>query len=164
MTHLPGLSPQATGTDEIESAITLTQPWGGLIVTGVKRIENRNWKLPPRLEGRRVAIHASREVSPEVVAHLRDTLAIPVQPIWNVTGALIGVVRVLGCVSSLAELERMVHAGVVGPDQLRFWMGPFAFLLSEARVLETPVPCKGALGFWGLSESLRHQMVLREPA
>lgn len=39
--------------------ISIKQPWAYLICTGIKDIENRTWKLPEKIKGQRVLIHAS---------------------------------------------------------------------------------------------------------
>jgi hypothetical protein len=135
----------ARANDQIERALTLTQPWAGLVASGIKRIENRPWKPAEHMIGRRFAIHASRECDLTTVEKL-ISMGIDDDPDWHVLGAIVGVARVTGYVRSVDDL--------VGTDQERFWMGPFAFLLSDIQRLETPVECKGALGFWGLSESL----------
>jgi hypothetical protein len=160
---LPGIlsepepAPTPVPRDDIERALTLTQPWAGLIVTGVKCIENRPWKLPKNMAGKRFAVHASREVDEATVDYLK-AMGIPEHPLWRVTGAVVGVARATGYVSSLAELEEATRAGRAPADSATFWMGPFAFLLADQRPIATPVVCKGALGFWGFSESLAKQI------
>ena len=39
--------------------LTVKQPWGYLICSGIKDIENRTWKLPEKYKGERVLLHAS---------------------------------------------------------------------------------------------------------
>jgi hypothetical protein len=164
---LPGLEPPIAVPPwtEIDRAITLTQPWAGLVATGIKTIENRPWKLPQSMLGKRFAIHASREIDLAVIDKLL-AMGHKEQPIWRITGAIIGVGRVIGCVSSEIELVIEIGKGTASPEQMQFWMGPHAFLLADQRAIGRPVECKGALGFWGLSESLRDQIVpqLREAA
>jgi hypothetical protein len=46
-------------TSLILPAVTLWQPWACLIEIGVKRYEARHFRIPWRLLGRRVAIHAA---------------------------------------------------------------------------------------------------------
>jgi len=54
-------------------ALTVTQPWGGLLAAGIKPIENRSRKIAPRgLFGKRFAIHASREIDLDVYARICD--------------------------------------------------------------------------------------------
>ena len=36
------------------------------------------------------------------------------------------------------------------PEQARWFFGPYGLVLRDVRALATPVPCKGALGFWTL--------------
>lgn len=48
-------------------AITLTQPWAGLVAAGLKLIENRGRAMiNPRNFGEPIALHASREFKPEI--------------------------------------------------------------------------------------------------
>lgn len=54
-------------------AATLTQPWAGLVASGIKPIENRDRPIAGKeLIGRRVAIHASREIDEDVYARIMD--------------------------------------------------------------------------------------------
>lgn len=54
-------------------ALTVTQPWGGLLAAGIKPIENRSRKIAPHgLFGKRFAIHASREIDEDVYARICD--------------------------------------------------------------------------------------------
>lgn len=165
MTQLSLLDPPpAQQADTIDYALTLTQPWAALVASGIKRIENRPWKLPQKMLGRRFAIHASREVDKDVLRHLIEHFGLDDSPLWHVTGAIIGVARATGFVSSLDELEQRLGGCVSGDpadqriaimQQMRFWIGPHAFLLDEISALEKPIECKGALSFWGLSEVLQ---------
>lgn len=54
-------------------------------------------------------------------------------------------------------------------EQLRrWWMGPYAFVLTDVRVFPEPIKASGALEFWEIPDTLmdrvRHQMELSTPA
>lgn len=49
-------------------AISLWQPWASAIFADVKHFETRHWKMPMSLAGVKVAIHASKRDTPEIVA------------------------------------------------------------------------------------------------
>ncbi|MDP4271495.1 MAG: ASCH domain-containing protein [Bacteroidota bacterium] len=51
-------------------ALSVKQPWAWLICYGIKDIENRTWKPPEKMKGKRVLIHASAKPA----GHLRDVL------------------------------------------------------------------------------------------
>ena len=164
----------------IDRALTLTQPWAGLVVLGIKRIENRSWKPPKELLGRRHAVHASRKVDEEVVKFLVDELGLVEHPLWRVTSAIVGsaiwhdvVSSVTGVEQFETRLEREVRDRnkfgdpvdeVAFKDQQRFWMGPHAHVLRENRHYATPIPTGGARSFWHLSSELRSKVADAEHA
>src|SRR5438270_11273502 len=83
-------------------ALSLTQPWATLVVTGAKRVETRSWKTPYRGW---LGIHAAkgfprwaRELCSE--EPFRSALAAAGIDAWTdlPVGALLGGVRLLDCV------------------------------------------------------------------
>lgn len=53
-------------------ALTLTQPWCGLVASGIKRIENRQRRMISPVDfGKPFALHASREVDGDAVGRIR---------------------------------------------------------------------------------------------
>ena len=118
-------------------ALSLTQPWATAIALGLKQWETRSW--PTHLRGE-ICIHASkafpkwaREFAAE--HNLRD---LPL-------GAII-------CVCDLTEC-RQTHTliGEIDDEEIEmgdYAPGRYAFKLENVRVLATPVPARGALGFW----------------
>lgn len=104
-------------------ALTIKQPWAGLILVAGKDIENRNW--PTNFRGR-VAIHAS--------ARAEDT---PPQkyaghPAFT-NGAVVGTVEIVDCVYK---------------SDSEWFFGPYGYVLRNPVVFDTPIPAKGQLGFW----------------
>ncbi len=132
-------------------ALSLTQPWATLVVTGAKRVETRSWRTPYRGW---LGIHASksfprwaREMCLEEpfysALHGR-------RPDELSRGALIGGVMLLDCVPT-AGLE------IVGiSDRERafgdYEHGRYGWLLDQATVFESR-PMRGALGLWTIPSS-----------
>lgn len=59
----------------VMKALTVWQPWASLIAVLAKPYEFRDWRPPPSIIGKRIAIHASaRKVRPEEVLDLINRL------------------------------------------------------------------------------------------
>ena len=41
--------------------LSVWQPWASLLVSGIKNIENREWKLPEKFLNQKIYIHASKK-------------------------------------------------------------------------------------------------------
>lgn len=111
-------------------ALSIKQPWAWAIMHAGKTIENR----PRRTHLREnIAIHAS--LRPAVgweEWYPRRAAAVPPPETW-VRGAIIGFVDLVDCVEEARS---------------KWSLGPFGYVLADARPLRKPIPCKGALGFW----------------
>ncbi len=130
-------------------ALTLTQPWCSLIVSGTKRIENRVWKPPLAMSGVRFALHASKVCDPAILDMLRDldTEGLPAGDLP--LGAILGVATLVDYVSSYEQV-----VADVGPDQVEWWSGPYAFVLEDIRQFKTPIPCRGFQKFWTVDDDV----------
>lgn len=147
-------------------ALTLTQPWAGLVASGIKRVENRPRRMiNPRDFGKRFAIHASREIdtstfdriydlAPELHHDLADTRE---KAHWHqlarVTSAIIGVATLDKAIASSME------ARLLGDAQARWYFGPIGYVLRDVVALAEPVPCRGWQGFWCVAEE--HEAAVR---
>ena len=71
-------------------ALTVRQPWAGLIVAGVKDVENRSW--PTNYRGR-IFIHAAQAVD-------RNGPSVPpdLEKLCSITGAIVGTVETVDCI------------------------------------------------------------------
>lgn len=168
-------------------AITLTQPWAGLVMAGIKLVENRprpiikNSDLVAAAESgtpMRVAIHASRTIDESVYSRIYEVapeLGLPGSAraldlnmhmgrwyhLSRIKSALLGTIDVTGALyiggCSPAAVAKALEC--VGMlEQLRFTFGPTVYTLAKPRLCETPVPCKGMLGHWLVAPSLVAQM------
>jgi activating signal cointegrator 1 len=135
-------------------AISLHQPWASLIMLGEKRIETRDWCPPRALLGERIAIHAAKRID-ECVLHPPFSRFFP-EPYRVPLGALLGSVvldsawqidRTLTA-SELLERNGAEHERVFGD----YTPGRFAWLLRDVRVLEVPIPFRGAQRWFDVPE------------
>ncbi|MGB2625837.1 MAG: hypothetical protein WAK20_03555 [Candidatus Acidiferrum sp.] len=137
-------------------ALSLTQPWATAIAVGQKQFETRSW--PTKFRGE-VCIHAAkgypkfaREFASEE-AEFNDKTICTVD--WEnlPLGKIICVASLVGC----------YHAETLTPSRLEshwgdFSIGRFAFKLENVRVLKTPVPAVGHLGFWPVPHDLANEV------
>lgn len=151
--------------------LSIQQPWASLIIGGPLRgpqkpIENRTWRAPARLIGKRIAIHASKKLDLEAFTELQHGLIDGfdrhwpyAKPIEFPTSAVIGVatlVRVF--VGEPQGLIDPVYPEGMPDDCKRWYGGPVGFELREV-VRIKPVACKGALGFWRAPGDVERRVV-----
>ena len=111
-------------------ALTIRQPFASLIISAIKRVENRGWSTSYRGP---LLIHAGKGIDKDAMAthgHLLDG--------EYPAGAIIGLVDLIDCVQ----------------DSDSEWAEPdsFHWVLANARALREPVPAKGQLGLWTLDD------------
>lgn len=142
-------------------AITIWQPWGSLIMAGVKPWEWRGYAAPRSLWGQRIVIHAgARRVRPTDIEQLLESLAGGESSLEEDNARLIlertrldlyplsaGLgTAVLGTpIPALEWAEKHLKAGY---DSDRIDHHKWAWPLSDVVDFKPVVPCRGALGFW----------------
>jgi len=106
--------------------LSVKQPWAGLLVAGVKDVENRTWVT---LYRGRILIHASRRPDRSLIATW------PRQPDLN---------RTLGAIIGSVELVDIVRA------HSSRWAEPNAWnwIVRDPIVFAEPVLISGHLGLW----------------
>lgn len=160
-------------------SLTLTQPWCGLVASGIKRIENRPRRMIKRTDfGVPFAIHASRvidepvydrieEIAPELallpsfMMNGTSTAGI-VAPEWyrlsRIKSAIIAVATIVRDVT----VDEVATGAITSHDQRRWFFGPVGYVLSDIVALPRPVPARGYQGFWTLDPAterlVREQM------
>lgn len=117
-------------------ALSIRQPWAWLVVNGYKDIENRTWST--KFRGR-IYVHAGQRTVPDDYHQQREyaTEAGIVIPSQLVRGAIIGEVTITGCVFA---------------SESPWFCGPYGFTLENPVAYDTPVPCRGQLGFFQVDE------------
>jgi hypothetical protein len=115
-------------------ALSIRQPWCHRILHEGKDIENRDWYTSFR---GRCLIHASKSEAEE--RHLIREMKMPL-------GAIVGAMNIIGCVQR---------------SDSRWFQGIYGFQIEQAIAFE-PVPCKGALGFFKVDETVLQQLQVPE--
>lgn len=133
-------------------ALSVLQPWAWAIAKGHKPIENRDWPVPRAHVGARIAIHASKKpVGKEDREDFEDMLVhfdiCP--PEWSTLpyGAVVAVATVKGYVDAAG-------AKTLPRDELRWFNGPFGWLLADVVELAAPVLARGSLGLWVMTSEV----------
>lgn len=129
-------------------ALTLHQPWAGLILHHDKTVENRSW-APPRRVGR-IAVHAGRTVDRVALDQLSGSGEIDL-PDYLVAQGLLGTVAVTGAHTA---------AACPGRDGCRNWgvSSGWHWLLADPRPLPDPIPARGHQRLWALAPEQEHQL------
>ena len=153
-------------------ALTMTQPWATLVAIGENSIETRSWST--RYRGK-LAIHAAKgfprearelcRLSPyrQVLARhgYADASSLPL-------GAIIAVADLVDVMkftrASLREVRARARAGELPTHEADFGdfsPGRYGWVLEKVRPLSEPIPMRGMLGLWEVSEEHHFQW---EPA
>jgi len=136
-------------------AVSLTQPWATLVAIGAKTFETRSW--PTYYRGP-LLIHAAKGFPGNARALCyMDSFSETLQRAGYKraselpTGALIGIVTLVECISTADALE-----GIDAAEHAfgNYGRGRFAWKLTEAVKLVQPIPCRGALGLWKAPEEI----------
>lgn len=122
-------------------ALSIRQPWAWLVVNGHKPVENRTWETLYRGP---LQIHAGLQMTR--ADHEACLIFMAGEP------------RMAQIISQMPRFEDFPRGGIVGQAELvaclrdqesPFFVGPFGFVLKDARPLPF-LPCKGALGIFNL--------------
>lgn len=131
-------------------ALSIRAPWWWFILHGGKDIENRDW--PTNFRGT-VYLHSSKwwnfgEFEDDWESGSRcyrecggppRAFSTTPRQIRDFGGCIVGKVDIVGCANRSTS---------------PWFFGKFGFVLQNPVAFKTPVPCKGALGFFNLSEDV----------
>lgn len=158
-------------------ALTIWQPWASLIIAGAKPYEFRGWRAPRSLIGQRIVIHAAakkldgeeasalwhilvnRNASADLELAAAETCLIPAKAISVLNQALEGQLTFSAGIGTaiigeprlgteIAEEFGVPRANDSDRDQRANWGWP----MLEVEAWETPIPMRGAQGFWNWPE------------
>ncbi len=162
--------------------LTIHQPWASLIVGAPpsyddqptdpqKPVENRGWRPPQSLIGQRLAIHAGKAMTGDVLHTFKrvfiDRAFGSVRTPYKTPGdfprgAVVGVAT-LDRVITTTRGGRIIDAFTLASAAIdeatrRFYTGTgpgdYGWIFRGRRALATPVPCNGAQGPWTLPEDI----------
>lgn len=158
-------------------ALSLTRPWGWIIVHLGKRIENRQWAhgtKPPIVRHRGpLLLHNAKSWSDDAVAWVAGVFGYGLASSIRAAiesgtdellqpGAIIARCTAVGDISparaSIIGAERVVTLDSVAEDRRQSFLGgldlrwhmveQFGLILDDVVRLDRPVKCGGALGLW----------------
>lgn len=146
-------------------ALTIKQPWLWCITDDTKRVENRTWKPPYPLIGKRIALHASGTRDHRGWVDAKG-ICPHLLPFDNMLlGAIVATVKLVGYVvveQKPNSVERMIEAS---KDAMYYahradpwFFGPVGWLLDDVRKLPQPIPYKGKLGVWEVPAEIGDMM------
>lgn len=122
-------------------ALSIRQPWAGLIVAGIKDIENRSRRTTHRGP---LLIHASQRRARRTLAEIASkyglSLSDELVKLCELTGGIVGEVTIVDCVS--ASASKWFDGAVSGGKP------NWGYILRDARLL----PFRRALGRLGVFE------------
>ena len=134
-------------------ALSVTQPWVTLIMTGQKRVETRSWGTSYRGP---LAVHAAKGF-PSWARDLCLTSSF-FEALTEGRGETPALRHPLGAVVAIVELVDMGRISspeafgyVLGANEIAFgdWTpSRCAWLLANVRPLAEPIPARGAQGLW----------------
>lgn len=127
-------------------AITLHQPWASLLIAGVKVHETRGFRLPDRLIGQWVAIHAAKR-QPALLQGLDPICrrALGADYFRRLPrGAVLGLVQFASCKGTMLTSP----AGYEDERSGDWRPGRYAWRVSGRRVFPAPVHCAGRQLWW----------------
>ncbi len=119
-------------------ALTVKQPHAHDILHSGKNVENRTWKLPDCHRNQWIALHAAKtadKTCSQIVEIPKDHY-----------GAIIGFIRFADCVQDY--------------DSRWAIAGQYHWIIDRAIAATKPMPCKGYLRFWRVSDELIQTVTL----
>lgn len=119
------------------SSLSIIQPSGELIVTGIKNVENREWKTNKRGF---IAIHASSKYDKNRFDFFSENFEVDIDPDEVDYGAIIG----------FAEIVDVIGDDDVTEATEDWYEGKYGFVLANTVKLKQAVPIRGSMGLWKL--------------
>lgn len=137
-------------------ALSIKQPWLYAITDLDKRIENRTWKPPDWLLGKRIALHASKQYDNAGRMTIKEICGGTIVPAKDdlLLGYIVATVRVIGWVNRRGFGTGL---GLSLPSTLvndKWFFGPTGWIFDDVQKLAEPIPCQGALRLWNVPQEI----------
>ena len=129
-------------------ALSIKQPWAGLIITGIKTVENRSWIT--HYSGT-LAIVSSQRPDRAAMGEIKNELK-TLPAACYVNGYILGTVDLTALIwlgdDGLPETDMLIQPNCAVYD---WWdTDSIGWILESPRPLITPIPYKGRLGLYSL--------------
>lgn len=141
-------------------ALSIKQPWAGLIIAGIKTVENRSWNT---YYSGPLAIVSTQQPDKKEMQTMKDKLG-SLPPECAINGAILGTVNLTGLVwqaeDGVTETDHPEPNGEFTTNAINEWWNPqsVGFILETPHKLETPIPLKGRLGLFNLPPEILSQI------
>jgi hypothetical protein len=124
--------------------LTLHEPWNWAILHAGKPVENRPVRLPEKLKGKWIALHAGKTYDHDGAAWIRKTFGIEV-PAESALRK--------GVITALVRFTDSRRPEDIRPPESldlsgRWAFGPWCHVVGEKFILPEPIPCRGMQGWW----------------
>lgn len=130
-------------------ALTIKQPWAGMIMEGNKKIENRGWLTDYRGP---LLIHAGKKKPNsswlEDDSDEQDGSGFLIQDeiLRNSLGVILGTVELVDILTKKQALKKF-------PEQKEYMeqpiiVGPYCWIFEQPKLFKEPIPCMGQLKLW----------------
>jgi hypothetical protein len=127
----------------VQIALSIRQPWAELILQHKKDIETRSWNTHYRGA---FLIHAPKKIDLEACDYFK------IDPKSLITGALIGNACVVSSIEYLTSNDYFADNSRHAAGFLGYSQPKFGFVLTNVERIDSR-PCRGALGFFKVSEN-----------
>lgn len=133
-------------------AITLRQPWAGLLVLGIKQNETRSFNTNYR---GRLYIHSSAVISKfekQLFERLVKELGLTPQQqqLCQITGCVLGHVDITNTFSTTRDERQTLWVSSREALMGDYSPGRYFWTCANPVLLDKPIPAKGQLGLWNL--------------
>jgi hypothetical protein len=139
-------------------ALTIIEPWATLLVMGKKRYETRDWQIVYR---GLIAIHSGKKVLTECdynlgVAECMINSEITPEILKNNRGKIIAVGYLKDII--LMSEDFMKEISETEKDLGLWKVGRYAWDIIDIKPLLKPIPVRGMLGLWDVSDEIEQQI------
>jgi hypothetical protein len=144
-------------------ALSIRQPYAGLIIAGIKNVENRSWST--KYTGLLVIVSTAKPDALQYWEPMRarcKALGVPFpEELCKINGAALGVVSFAHLVWTAEDGLPITDNPRLKPEQVKSWWSPdkIGFILEHPRQLLSPVPVTGRLGLFNLAEDIAAQII-----
>jgi hypothetical protein len=140
-------------------ALSIKQPWAGLIIAGIKTVENRTWGT---LYRGTLVIVSTQKPDRAATESMRAKLG-TLPAACEINGAILGTVELTGHILYLEEEDEIGtdHPGLTESNYE--WWDDYCtgWVLESPRLLSSPIPYKGRLGLYPLPAGVMEEIQKR---
>ena len=141
----------STKSETTIKALSIKQPWAGLIMAGIKTVENRSWST---MYSGRMAIVSSAKPDKHALEDMRRKLG-KLPNICSVNGAILGTVELSGMLWTADDGVAESDHPRVTKKMLAWWnRESVGWIVERPKRLPSSVPYKGRLGLYSIPADL----------